>query len=215
MRVRISPSLPFINTLMDSVEHIIKGSDTLVIAFSGFYKTIRNTSFEWGILRKYDIDVLYVMDDKQRWYLKGIKDVSTDVQSTTKYLDLVGRDYRRVIFLGSSMGGYGCLLYGSLSTHKNKWIHAFSPQIEMISYNYPPLINDPEVVDFDQYHDLSTSVNIPDTTTIYYGSKNSRDHKQISLVDCKKVLYDTDQHRLAAYLRDRGELPEMVESIIK
>lgn len=199
---------------MNSVKHIKKGSDTLVIVFSGFYKAIQNTSFEWSLLQSFDVDILYVMDDKQRWYLKGIKEVSTSVVTTRRHLDMVSKGYSKVIYLGASMGGYAAVLFGSLSKHKNVHIHAFSPQINLMDYGYTPLIKDKSVKGFKRYHNLVKACKIPKETVIYYGINNKRDHTQISVVECVKVLYDTEEHRIPKYLKDRDELMDLLDRII-
>ena len=59
--------------------------------------------------------MLYV-DPKQCWYHKGIEGISNNINETTEYLkDKINeRDYKKIIFMGVSEGGYAGILFGSL-----------------------------------------------------------------------------------------------------
>lgn len=198
-----------------NTEHIEKGSNTIFVVFSGFYKNKVNTSFEWNILRKTYSDVLFLKDDSQSWYLNGIGGVSTDVKSTTLYLNDVIKPYERVIFMGASMGGYASILYGKVSNHKCKQIHAFSPQISLREYSYKPIADNINgITDYNRFCDLSMIGPLPVKTTIYYGKKNNMDHIQISRMKCIKRMYDTDVHTLPKFLKENGVLELIIERIL-
>ena len=59
--------------------------------------------------------MLYV-DPKQCWYHKGIEGISNNIDETTEDLkDKINkRDYKKIIFMGVSEGGYAAILFGSL-----------------------------------------------------------------------------------------------------
>ena len=59
--------------------------------------------------------MLYV-DPKQCWYHKGIEGISNNIDETTEDLkDKINkRDYKKIIFMGVSAGGYAAILFGSL-----------------------------------------------------------------------------------------------------
>jgi uncharacterized protein YneR len=56
----------------------------------------------------------FYIDYDHVWYHKGIKDISTNIDETVKYLQEKINKYSQVIFIGSSAGGYAAILFGSL-----------------------------------------------------------------------------------------------------
>ena len=76
-----------------------------------------------------DCDLLFYIDKNQCWYHKGIKDISTNIDDTILYLNKIIKEgnYKKVIFMGTSAGGYASILFGSLCNNVDNVI-SFIPQ---------------------------------------------------------------------------------------
>jgi hypothetical protein len=78
-----------------------------------------------------NIDIHYYWDPDQYCYHKGIRGLSTDIDSTVKYLrERIGDRYKKVIFMGLSGGGYAAILFGSLLNINH--VVAFYPSTQLI-----------------------------------------------------------------------------------
>lgn len=79
--------------------------------------------------------VIFMRDRSKSWYFKGVQGVSDSLRGTVAFLKSEAEKIplpRRVILLGSSMGGYGAILHGALLAKAGvpvDHIVAFSPQI--------------------------------------------------------------------------------------
>lgn len=105
----------------------------LIISFSGqggllgqvpvfeFLKFLHNN--------KPDVDKLFIIDKHRCWYQKGIENRSTDIESTVEFLRKKIQNYKEVIFIGASSGGYAAILFGSLLSIKK--VIAFFPQTNL------------------------------------------------------------------------------------
>ena len=93
-------------------------SDTLIISFSGLAKQFGGIpQFEFlNFLNKHftDINKHFYIDNYQVSYHKGINGLSTNIDETIEYLKNEIKNYKNVIFLGNSAGGYAAILFGSL-----------------------------------------------------------------------------------------------------
>jgi len=89
------------------------GSDALVVYFSAASDTRLDGI---RLLRKFKVNKLFVRDPGRTWYNGQIPQLSTDADHLAAVLDEVVSKFDRdkVTFMGSSMGGYGALLFGSL-----------------------------------------------------------------------------------------------------
>lgn len=68
-----------------------------------------------------DFDILNVIDHRMRWYAE-------DVPSFQQALRKISEPYKRVLFVGASMGGFGALLHASEVADA---VVAFSPQVDL------------------------------------------------------------------------------------
>lgn len=178
--------------------------------------------YDWKLMKSLDTDILFLRDDKQGWYLRGLTDISTDVESTKIFvLDYVSK-YSKVLFVGSSMGGYGSLLYGSLVDHPNKTIMAFNPQVTIsgsdtlingwvawkVKDNVLPFISN----DDRKYLKLHKSITPPKETYIHYPKWGYDDVYQVNLLRsrCKLIGHDTKDHSTAQYLNRNDKLLDTI-----
>ena len=76
-----------------------------------------------------DVDLLYMRDTKNfmvgrgrhrqmqllgRWYLGGLTGIGKNINHTISFIQKIVRKYTNVICIGTSMGGYASILFGSL-----------------------------------------------------------------------------------------------------
>jgi len=70
-------------------------------------------------------DLYFFIDEHQSWYHEGIKGITTCIDDTVLYLNNLLRNYDKVLFMGTSAGGYAAILFGSLC---NVNVISFIPQ---------------------------------------------------------------------------------------
>lgn len=102
------------------------GSDALVVYFSAASDTRLDGI---RLLRNYKVNKLFVRDPGRTWYNGHIPRLSSDADHLTDVLNEVVStfDREKVTFMGSSMGGYAALLFGSL-LHVGR-IRVVGPQV--------------------------------------------------------------------------------------
>jgi len=121
---------------------------------------------------------LFYIDKNQCWYHKGIYDITNNIDETVLYLNNIIKDgkYEKVIFMGTSAGGYASILFGSLCNNVNNVI-SFIPQT---------MLNNP--IDLN-YSNLKNIIN-KNTKYIIYGdtsiqNKNDNHHiRHCENIDC-------------------------------
>ena len=152
--------------------------------------------------------MLYV-DPKQCWYHKGIEGISNNIDETTEDLkDKINkRDYKKIIFMGVSAGGYAAILFGSLC-HVTKVI-SFIPRRKLKA----------KIVD-KKYEKLKNIIN-NDTDYWLYGdlsikNKNSNHH----ILQCENLegFFNTKIVKKNSLdmknLRDDGTIKNELDKII-
>ncbi len=196
-------------------EYSEKGYKVLSIGFAGFYDT--NPRFEWNVLKKFNTDTLLLKDPSMAWYLTGIDNLSTDVRSTVDFIHKYTYKYDKLLFFGSSMGGYAAILYGSLVNHNNKIINAFAPQVS-ISHDVDVPNHwtikavkervDPYISEYDKkFISLSDAkLSIPENTFIHHSKHHLCDVYQSKLIKCNRIEYDHDKHGIAIWMHENGLL---------
>ena len=104
-----------------SDSHLFKNNgdlDTLILTFASFELNVAGIPrFEFfNFLNKHfkEYDHSFFIDKKYCWYNKGIEGYSNSVKSTVSYLENHIKDYKKVVFMGVSAGGYAAILYASL-----------------------------------------------------------------------------------------------------
>jgi len=104
-----------------SSEHSVDNNgDVLIISFGGKTSGLNKLPFEFSrCLTAYygtTLDMTFYVDPDQCWYHKGIRGLTSSIDDTVAYLTakIRKRNYKKVIFIGVSAGGYAALLFGSL-----------------------------------------------------------------------------------------------------
>ena len=156
-------------------------------------------------------DLRFYIDAKQCQYHKGIEGISNNIDETTEYLkDKINeRDYKKIIFMGISSGGYAAILFVSLCHITN--VISFIPRTNLKGIR--------GIVD-NKYENLKNIIN-NDTDYLLYGdlsvkNKNSNHHisqcenlegfSSIKIV--KKISLDMKK------LRDDGTIKNELDKII-
>ena len=188
--------------------------DLLIISFAGLAKGVGNsTQFEFlKFLEKNFIDAerQFYRDINNKWYHFGIENISNNIDETVIFLSEQIKDFKKVIFIGSSCGGYAAILFGSLLNINT--VIAFRPQTMIpnwlnINSKYSNLndhIN--KITNYYLYGDTNVNINI-DYYHHIYQCYNLKNHKNVFIFE----LFDIDLRKM----RDSGELLEIFNKHIK
>lgn len=104
-------------------------SKNLLISFGGFKQGMGMPVFEfYNCLNSVSCNKIFIKDDYQAWYHKGINEDLSSMNLLAKYLEgiILEGNYKKVCFVGNSMGGYAAILFGVLLNVDE--ILVFSPQ---------------------------------------------------------------------------------------
>jgi predicted esterase YcpF (UPF0227 family) len=151
-------------------------------------------------------DLLFYIDKNQCWYHKGIQGITNNIDDTILYLNKIIKDgnYEKVIFMGTSAGGYASILFGSLCENVNNVI-SFIPQT---------ILNNP--IDF-KYSNLKNIIN-KNTKYIIYGdtsiqNKNDNHHilhcENIECFSNVKIIKNNVLNM--KQLRDNGSIKKIID----
>ena len=113
---------------------IINNNKNLIICFGGMALQFGGIlPFEFlnylSSIYSENCDLIFYIDKDQCWYHKGIQNITNNIDDTIIYLNNIIKDgnYEKVIFMGTSAGGYASILFGSLCNNVNTVI-SFIPQ---------------------------------------------------------------------------------------
>ena len=154
----------------------IKGNKILICCFGGMAKKMGGIlPFEFlnYLTSIYEdvSDLIFYIDNNQCCYHRGIHGISTNIENTVQYINekIIKGDYKKIIFMGVSAGGYASILFGSLCENITHVI-SFIPKV---------VLNTP----YDKkYANLKTVINTK-TRYILVGDesiKNKNDNHHIS-----------------------------------
>ena len=185
-------------------------TDTLFVSFSGYgkqYSEIPNFEFVNFLKTHFDeINRHFYLDTYASCYHKGIYGISNNIDETAEYLKNEIKDYKNVVFLGTSSGGYAAVLFGSLVNVTS--VVAFTP----------PTIRIQENID-EKYRDISKYIN--NTTKYYiYGDLSITHEKHPHHIShCERIshhpnVFITKKHEInMKKMRDSGELYQILHSV--
>ena len=196
-------------------EHkIIKNnSENLIICFGGMGLQMGGIlPFEFlnylsKIIQK-NTDLYFYIDKNQCWYHKGIEGITENIDDTVSYLnDIIKKsNYKKILFMGVSAGGYASILFGSLCNVSS--VIAFIPRTKLIN----PINK--------KYGDLNLIVN-NQTDYILYGDttvtdkKNNHHISQCIYLNCfKNVKIICNKQLNMKVLRDNGTIKKIIDNIL-
>lgn len=200
---------------MNKSEHkIINGNKTLIVCFGGMGLQFGGIlPFEFlnhlSLLYLNMCDLYFFIDINQCWYHKGIKDITNDIDETVLYLNDIIKDgkYEKVIFMGTSAGGYAAILFGSLCNYVNNVI-SFIPQTILCN----PINS--------KYSNIENVIN-ENTIYLLYGDNSIQDvNDKHHILHCKNIakfpnvkIIESENCNLKK-LRDDGFIKNTIDRII-
>lgn len=106
---------------MSSEYKIVCNSENLILSFASHGMLIDNFKQKFEFFNylsseyKNKADLYFFMDKQTKWYHKGITGISTSIKETHRYLMNIIKNgnYKRIICIGYSAGGYAAILFGS------------------------------------------------------------------------------------------------------
>lgn len=172
-------------TRVISSKEFAKGSKKLIVCFAGMFMAFgRIQPFEFlkyltSIYNKQEIDFIFYIDKNQCWYHKGIKNITNNIEDTVTYLNNIIAKYEKVIFMGTSAGGYAAILFGSLCNVSH--VVAFNPVTKL-----EKCIN-------DQYSDLKNHMNNK-TSYLLYGDVSLPENDIHHISQCDRLANEAGPH---------------------
>lgn len=181
----------------------MKGNAHLIVCFGGrALKFGGILPFEFlnylSITYTTDVDFVFLIDKNQCWYHKGIADITNNIDETIVHLNTIVAqgNYKKVLFMGISAGGYAAILFGSLC-NKVDGVIAFMPQTILknpIDEHYTNLRTVLNTTTKYMIHGHTGISNIHDIHHISH-CENIEDHSNVTIIrqhGCNmKVLRDT------------------------
>ena len=196
---------------------IMNGNKNLIICFGGMALQFGGIlPFEFlnylSSIYKNKCDLIFYVDNHQCWYHKGIKDITNNIDETILYLNNIIKDgnYEKVIFMGTSAGGYGSILFGSMCNKVNNVNN-------VISFVPQTIIENPINLN---YSNLKNIIN-KNTKYILYGDKSIQDINHIHHIShCENIECFTNVKIIKnnecnlKKLRDSGFIKKTIDDII-
>jgi len=199
---------------MQSSEHkLINGKNKLIVCFGGM-------AFQFGGILPFEFlnylssiytnefDLIFYIDKHQCWYHKGIEHITNNIQETALYLNSLIKDgnYEKVVFMGTSAGGYAAILFGSLCNVN--YVISFKPQT---------ILENPMNV---KYRDLKNVIN-QKTNYILYGNKSIHCRNDLHhILHCENIEHFPNVKVVKSdtcdlkQLRDDGFIKQLIDNLI-
>jgi hypothetical protein len=186
-------------------------SDTLFVSFAGHdlvYGGIPRFEFVQFFNKHFaTINRHFYIDKFKASYHNGIHGISTNIDETAEYLKSEIQNYKNVVFLGVSSGGYAAILFGSLLNVKS--VVAFIPQT-IRRYKH---------VD-EKYRDIKPYINSTTQYYLYGDSTITNIYDAHHISHCTRIYNDsnvfiTNKPRISLKkMRDSGELYAIMKNAI-
>jgi tetratricopeptide (TPR) repeat protein len=215
-------SIDDVSSRMLPIEIIDKNSTKTLIAFGGMAQGISMPPKEFfkSLIHK-NINIIFVKDFKQCWYQKGLLGKTSDIEGSIEYLkNIIPKTTQKLVALGASAGGYAAIRFG-IALNADR-IMAFSPQTlideETAKVFSKSCLRDMKFDDVDlDLKKILDKCSPKNKIEVYYAAENNRDKMAVDYIKdyVKEFSYETDSHMLASYLREKGLLEEVLDSICK
>lgn len=128
------PPSPYLISIADKPDTPVlldlgNDSDTLVVTFASLGGAAGVSTFEFfSSIFLFDVDKIFLRDMSTSWYLKGLRGMGISFPETVEYLkeQIALRQYKHVVFMGYSMGGFAAIAHGVLAGADT--VLSFGPQ---------------------------------------------------------------------------------------
>ncbi len=207
-------------------------SSNLLVSFGGIAHGLGGSPmFEfYNSLKTIHCDKLFIRDFRQGWYHLGVDNKIVDIDGLSEYLVnfITEGNYKKVCFLGNSMGGYAALLLGNLIGVDR--VIAFVPQtfigikLKLLSRDFRWLKELSRVyfsrtknVKYFDLNNVITKQNINAEINVYYSADNRLDkiHANRLAVDDRIKIEEISKggHGVAKVVRDSGDLEKILNNL--
>jgi esterase/lipase len=213
----------------DGIFEDYSNNNFLLVAFGGIRQGLGIPVFEFfNSLRDIPCDKIFFRDFNQSWYQNGVDERLNSVEKIVYHLKTVIEDkkYKKVCFIGNSMGGYGAILFGTLLNVDK--IYAFAPQSfidkknRLINLDFrwkkqiSQIVRNKNNVFLDLNKHLKELQNLKSDIIIYYSKKHRLDSIHANHISKIKnvhlVEYSKGGHDVVKSLRDEGVLNEIIRN---
>jgi hypothetical protein len=191
---------------------IIKGNKILICCFGGCALKMGGIPpFEFvkylSSIYPDRCDLIFYIDKDQCYYHKGIEGISNNIDESVYYLNNIIKNYEKIIFMGTSAGGYASILFGSLCNNVNHVI-AFIPQTILklpIDKKYSNLKN---VININTKYILFGDSSIDDINNLHHllHCDNLSEFNNINIIKLNGVKLKI--------LRDNGTIKKTIDELI-
>jgi hypothetical protein len=199
---------------------ITNGNKNLIVCFGGFFaggmmmpfmKNL-NTPFEFhNLLSSYInvCDLLFYKDRDCTCYHNGIVGITNNIEETVAYLNgkIAKGNYEKVVFMGSSGGGYAAVLFGSLCNNVTNVISFAGPTQLMNSK-------------FKEYRDLKPIINETTQYTLFANTAIQKTKDPHHVSHCENIgefpnvtIIKKNDFNLKS-MRDSGEIKSTINNIL-
>ncbi|HFU74844.1 MAG TPA: hypothetical protein ENK66_01220 [Arcobacter sp.] len=205
------------------IEILNNNQEKTIIAFSGMMTQLGMPRAEFfKTLSLHDhINVLFIKDFKQSWYLNGLLGLTNNVEETTEFIkQIIPVETKKIITLGTSSGGYAALLFAELLQADTSI--AFAPQTFLNQEqceHFKSFDSELKNLNFSEYSNLKDILENKSSKTqhnVYFCNQNKRDY--IHAYNIKKVStihsFDCTSHNIAKILKERNILDKILKSHI-
>jgi hypothetical protein len=154
-------------------------------------------------------DLRFIIDKNHAYYHKGIDGISTTISETKEFLEKISNGYKKVIFIGTSAGGYAAILFGSLLNISH--VISFIPQTILTNNDF-----------YDKkYTNLASVINNTTQYTLYGDTSISNINDLHHIRHVENIDYFSNVHAIymdgisLPKMRDNGELKQIITSCIE
>ena len=186
----------------------------LIVCFGGLFDKfggINRFEFSNHLSKVYNdrnIDILFYIDKKQRWYHEGIDGLTKTIDETAQYLrkQIASVTYERVLFMGTSAGGYASILFGSLCG-----VHT------VVAY-FPQTTHKKRMTE-SKYYDLKHNL-VANTNYVIHGDMTDRSGGNHSILECEHICVSQNvklvKHKgfNMKKLRDTGVIKSQIDEAL-
>lgn len=205
---------------MSEYKIIGNNSENLIISFGGTCHAMGGIPpFEFlnylSKTYKTNVDLYFYIDKNGCRYHKGIDGITKNIDETVVYLNNIIKksNYKKIIFMGVSGGGYASILFGSLCNISN--VIAFMPPTKLDNELTPAQ----NIID-EKYADLKTIINDKTKYILHGNTKfkkiNGSHHiSQCNYLNCfqnVKIIYHEGLNMRV--LRDNGTIKKNIDNIL-
>ena len=195
---------------------LIKHPDSkkLLVIFSSLDTKSPKFTF-WKMAQSLECNCLFFNSPMTHWYRTGIIGIPNGIKGTCEKIADIRKNLNieEMIFFGVSMGGYGAILYGSLTKADHVIVFSVEPLLglpggktEVTRNHLQPIYPDLRVLDIPKTTLIYGEMDIPDSIGAFLLSQSCKNIKIFRLPYA--------EHDVANSLNYRNELKPLLESLI-